>query len=183
MVLNQLGLQAGASLSWHIIPEIKSIINSFTDDIIREMEIEVSNEDWTPIKCPQPEVKFPGKNTPSKRETERMKETQQDSEVITKSASTITSLFGGVSFENEDDDIEIVESNVSEVEIYTSSSYDWIVAVMTYFIGLNPFSPSVSLSLSVSLSVSLSLCLSVSLSVFLSLCLDLFTLCILLSLR
>lgn len=56
MVLDQLGLQAGASLSWHIIPEIKSIINSFTDDIIREMETEVSNDDWTPIRCSQPEV-------------------------------------------------------------------------------------------------------------------------------
>lgn len=58
MVLDLLGLQAGASLSWHIIPEIKSIINSFTDDIIREMENEVSNDDWTPIRCPQPEVQY-----------------------------------------------------------------------------------------------------------------------------
>jgi hypothetical protein len=138
MVLNQLGLQAGASLSWHIIPEIKSIINSFTDDIIREMENEVSNDDWTPIKCPQPEVKFPGKasSSLSKREAERLKESKEDADSpIKKSSSTITSLFGGVTFENEDDDIEIAESNVSGVDIYTSSSYDWIVAIMTYFIG------------------------------------------------
>lgn len=56
MVLDQLGLQGGASLSWHIVPEIKSIINSFTEDIIKVMEEEVSKDDWTPIKCLQPEV-------------------------------------------------------------------------------------------------------------------------------
>lgn len=55
--------------------------------------------------------------------------------MIKKSSSTISSLFGGVTFENEDDNLEITESNVSEVEIFTSSSYDWIVAVLTYFIG------------------------------------------------
>lgn len=63
---------------------------------------------------------------------------KEDSQTLKKSSSTITSLFGGVTFENEDDNIEIAESNTSEVEIYTSSSYDWIVAIMTYFIGFFP---------------------------------------------
>jgi hypothetical protein len=40
-----------------------------------------------------------------------------------------------VTFENEDENLEIAESNVSGVEIFTSSSYDWIVAIMTFFIG------------------------------------------------
>jgi hypothetical protein len=80
-------------------------------------------------------VRFPGKaSAPSRRELES---NQEDSRSLKKASSTITSLFGGVTFENEDDDIEISESNVSGVEIYTSSSYDWIVAIMTYFIGLS----------------------------------------------
>ena len=41
-VLDQLGLQGVASLGWHIVPEVKSIINAFADTIIREMEIEVN---------------------------------------------------------------------------------------------------------------------------------------------
>ncbi len=54
--MDQLGLQGGASLGWHIVPEIRTIISSFADDIIREMENEVAKDDWTPIKCTQPEV-------------------------------------------------------------------------------------------------------------------------------
>jgi hypothetical protein len=41
-VLDQLGLQGVASLGWHIVPEIKSILNAFADTIIRELELEVS---------------------------------------------------------------------------------------------------------------------------------------------
>ena len=79
-------------------------------------------------------MKFPGKNSLSTQEAEKI--TNKDQNVVKKSSSTISSLFGGVTFENEDDNIEITESNISEVEIFTSSSYDWIVAVLTFFIGI-----------------------------------------------
>ena len=40
-VLDTLRLQGCASLGWHILPEIRSIMNSITDDVIRAIDIQV----------------------------------------------------------------------------------------------------------------------------------------------
>lgn len=40
-VLDALRLQGCASLGWHILPEIRSIMNSIADDVIRAIDIQV----------------------------------------------------------------------------------------------------------------------------------------------
>ena len=45
-------------------------------------------------------------------------------------------MFGGISFAEDDDDtMEVVENSLSsEISIYTSESYNWVCALLTYFI-------------------------------------------------
>mmetsp|Transcript_165 Transcript_165/g.289 ORF Transcript_165/g.289 Transcript_165/m.289 type:complete len:830 (+) Transcript_165:163-2652(+) len=127
VVLDQLGLQGGASLGWHIVPEIKTIISNFADEIIREMEGEVARDDWAQVKCPQPEVKLPGK-------VGVVKSPEKKTEHSTPKKGGLSGLFGGVSVEDEGEALDAEESTI-EVDAYTSASYDWVVALMTYFIG------------------------------------------------
>lgn len=49
----------------------------------------------------------------------------------------LSSLFGGVSsVEDDDDNISNVENTlISDISIHTSISYQWVVALLTYFIG------------------------------------------------
>jgi hypothetical protein len=48
------------------------------------------------------------------------------------------SLFGSVRHADEDEDTLDVEESTADLDIYTSTSYEWVVAMMTYFIGMHP---------------------------------------------
>ena len=46
-VLDALRLQGRASLGWHILPEVRTIMNSLADDVIRIMDTQIEKEEWT----------------------------------------------------------------------------------------------------------------------------------------
>ena len=48
------------------MPEIKSIVNSFADDIIKDIESKVLQDDWVKAKCANSEVTLPQRATPKK---------------------------------------------------------------------------------------------------------------------
>lgn len=56
-------------------------------------------------------------------------------------SSALSGLFGGVLHAAEDDDSLDVDETTADLEIYTSRSYDWVVSMMTYFIGIHPLIP------------------------------------------
>lgn len=49
------------------MPEIKAIVNSFADDIIKDLEGRVAQDDWQRVRCTQSEVRLPrSASAPSK---------------------------------------------------------------------------------------------------------------------
>eukprot|EP00603_Paraphysomonas_imperforata_P004474 CAMPEP_0114420236 /NCGR_PEP_ID=MMETSP0103-20121206/4451_1 /TAXON_ID=37642 ORGANISM="Paraphysomonas imperforata, Strain PA2" /NCGR_SAMPLE_ID=MMETSP0103 /ASSEMBLY_ACC=CAM_ASM_000201 /LENGTH=763 /DNA_ID=CAMNT_0001588705 /DNA_START=97 /DNA_END=2388 /DNA_ORIENTATION=+ len=135
VVLDRLGLQGASSLSWNMMPEIKAIVNSFADDIIKDIENKVLQDDWVKVKCTNSEVTLPCRAATKKSAAPA---TQSDPDTTSKPKRGLSSLFGGISNVEDDDDniIDTVENTLSgDISIYTSTSYQWVSALLTYFIG------------------------------------------------
>ena len=51
------------------MPEIKTIVNSFADDIIKDIESKVLNDDWIKTACKNSEISLPNRMITQKRDT------------------------------------------------------------------------------------------------------------------
>ena len=48
--LDVLGLEGSSSLGWTLLPEIKTLIRNFTNDIIEEIGVQVQEDSWYPYR-------------------------------------------------------------------------------------------------------------------------------------
>lgn len=48
--LDVLGLEGSSSLGWTLLPEIKTLIRNFTNDIIEEIGVQVQEDNWVPYR-------------------------------------------------------------------------------------------------------------------------------------
>lgn len=53
------------------MPEIKSIVNSFADDMIKDIENKVLQDNWVKMKCANSEVTLPQRAMPKSAEEPR----------------------------------------------------------------------------------------------------------------
>ena len=63
------------------MPEIKAIVNNFADDIIKDVEGKVAQDDWVRVKCAQSEVVLP-KRTLQSAAASMSKKPQAEPEVV-----------------------------------------------------------------------------------------------------
>jgi hypothetical protein len=55
--LDVLGLEGSSSLGWTMLPEIKTLIRNFTNDIIEEVGVQVQEDSWHPFREGRPQAR------------------------------------------------------------------------------------------------------------------------------
>lgn len=147
MRLDVLGLEGSSSLGWTLLPEIKTLIRNFTNDIIEEIGVQVQEDSWMPYREGRhslkgslwpPGVLYDPTTQSSSRNggVSRRSVFGERSSIVSRTRSSSTNHPSPMNQQGARGSMSPLAAAASVVadEQFLSASYVWVVAVMSEFL-------------------------------------------------
>lgn len=143
--LDVLGLEGSSSLGWTLLPEIKTLIRNFTNDIIEEIGVQVQEDNWLPYREGRQSFKGslwpPGVlYNPATQSCSRSGGISRRSLYSERASVSVHNRTSSSAHPNSPingrGSLSPLAAAASEVadEMYLSASYVWVVAVLSEFL-------------------------------------------------